>query len=168
MINSSIPRPPLLRIAMLALFFVFVSLFRATAQDLHEYLVVEQLNGVKTVYMLDEQPKVSFDDVTLKIECRELADEYPIDDVVRFTFDKLSMLSSVNEPVNVITVRGNDVKLAGFAPGLHVMISDIQGRVLFRTITDMQGETAFSIAGLGDGIYIVSTSGGKSFKIFKY
>lgn len=139
----------------------------AHADDLQDCLTVHMLNGSKVIYVLDDQPTVNFADGKLHVESNAVSDEHDMTDVAKFTFDKTSSATLIDAGDRLISVRGTTVRLEGFVPGTAVILTDMHGRNIASATVSIHGTASVSIADIPAGVYVVSTSEGKSFKLFK-
>lgn len=139
----------------------------ALAEDLKDCLTVHLQSGSKATYVLEETPVVTFIGDNLHIESSTLSNDHKLNDVVKFTFDKTSGIEAVQAGDYRITVLAGIVRLEGFTPGANATVCDIQGRNMASAIVGANGDAEISLANLSNGIYILSTTDGKTLKIYK-
>lgn len=137
------------------------------AEELKDCLIVHMQNGNTVSYVLEDTPVVTFVGDKLHVEAAAVSDDHQLADVARFTFDKSTGLSEINAGDYRITVKDNQVMLQGFKAGAMATIADMQGRNVASTRISDSGEATMSMAELPAGVYIVSTTDGKTFKLYK-
>ena len=132
-------------------------------------LVVNLNNGQKVCYVLAETPTATFQASNLHIESSTLTDDYDLASVSHFTFENCdpNSIIDINAGNRRITVTDTEVMLEGFTPGAHVSVTDIKGCTLASQTIDSNGLAVVKTASLATGVYIIATTDGKSFKIYK-
>lgn len=137
------------------------------ADELKDCLIVHLQSGNKVSYVLEDKPVVTFEGDKLHVQAAAVSDDHRLADVARFTFDKASGLGEIAAGDRRITVNDNIVLLEGFTPGSSASIADMQGRVLVSTRMGDTGSASISVTDLPVGVYVVSTTDGKTFKLYK-
>lgn len=140
---------------------------QAAADDLKDCLIVHKHDGTRISYVLEDTPVVTFDAESMHIAAAAINDEHKIAEVEKFTFDKESALEAIRPGDYRITVTDREVLLEGFTPAATASITDMGGRVAQTVQIDTNGSATLTIAGYPTGVYIVSTTDGKTFKIIK-
>lgn len=140
---------------------------QALAEELKDCLVVHKVGGAQVSYVLEDTPVVTFDAENMHIAANALTDDHKLAEVERFTFEKSSSLATVRPGDSRITVTDREVILEGFTPAASASITDMNGRVTQTVGIDGSGMAVLTIADLSTGVYIVSTTDGKTFKIIK-
>lgn len=165
--NLRHPVSMLLRTAAIAILMLCGTWPTATADELQDCLIVHMHSGAKVSYVLETTPKVTFVADKLHVETTALSDDHTLADVSKFTFDKLSSLGSVTAGECRITVIDATVTIEGIAPQAVVTLADMQGRTLASASADSTGMARLSLATAPDGVYLISVTDGRTFKIFK-
>ena len=137
------------------------------ADELKDCLIVHMQNGNKVSYVLEDTPVVTFEGDKLHVQAAAVSDDHILADVARFTFDKASGLGEIAAGDCRITVRNDLVVLEVLTPGSSAIIADMQGRLVASARIDDAGATSFSVAEFPAGVYVVSTTDGKTFKLYK-
>lgn len=138
----------------------------AIAEDSKECLIVHMHGGSRISYVLEDTPVVTFEGENLHVEASQLSDDHKLAEVEKFTFENMAALPLVQADEWRITISDHNMTLEGVTPLIHVTLSDIQGRTIAATNANTEGIASLSLSGISKGVYIVSTSDGKSFKIF--
>lgn len=139
----------------------------AHAQNSDDVLTVHLTNGTHVTYILDDKPKVSFSEGLLNVNSQSVSDTHDMTVVERFTFGKSTGLDALKSDDKVISFHGDDLTLKGFATGSKVVVSDLQGRIITSVKVDANGNATVPTFDWTKGIYVVSTSDGKTLKIIK-
>lgn len=138
------------------------------ADELKDGLIVHMHNGKTVKYILEQTPVVTFVGDKLHIESTVVKDDHKLSDVDKFTFDKVSTsLDDLTAGDYLISVIDNHVLLQGFTPGSSVTLTDLQGRIVTRAVVATTGEATVDMTELVAGVYVVATTGGKTFKVLK-
>ncbi len=148
---------------------LFMGLPAVMHAETKEYLVVHLNNGGSVNYVLEQTPTVTFTPASLHVESATLSDDHTLSEVSHFTFEDLdlSALPCLTANDSRITVTDSQVKLEGFTPGASVNLADAQGIVYAGGVVDGNGTVILDISRVPNGVYIISTTDNKSFKIFK-
>lgn len=139
----------------------------AHAEELKDCLIVHMQGGSKISYVLEDTPVVSFAGENLHVEAAQVSNDHKLADVEKFTFEKSTSLSAVLANECRIIVKNGIVTLEGLTPSIEVRLSDMQGRMMASTKAGTDGIASLPLDNISTGVYIVSTTDGKSFKIFK-
>lgn len=153
--------------ALLASACAFFATPTANADELKDHLVVHKQSGAKVYYVLEDTPVVTFNSNKLHVESKSVSDDHNLSDVDKFTFEKTTSLSEIAKGDQRITIKDNYVMLEGFTPGAVVTLNDMQGRVLVSTVVSDNGDATIYTTDIPTGVYVVSTSDGKTFKLYK-
>ncbi len=137
----------------------------ATAEE-QEALMVNFKNGTRVVYILAERPVATFSTDKLHIESTSLADDYTIADIANFKFDKVSSISKIEaDDIRVYYTDGENLRLEGLSQGELVTICDTKGCIITKAKSNADGKITIQVSSLPYGVYIVSLSSGKTFKL---
>ena len=127
-------------------FFVILLLMGGLPVFAQNTLNVWLTDGGKVSFTFAEKPVVSHADNILSISSTAASVEYPVSDVVRFTFEDA-------ETTKVLSVKSDIAD--------EVSVFDLQGTLLKR----FKG-SSFSLEGLPQGVYIIK-SNRSTFKVIK-
>lgn len=119
-------------------FFVILLLMGGLPVFAQNTLNVWLIDGSKVSFTFAEKPVVSHADNILSISSTAASVEYPVSDVVRFTFEDA-------ETTKVLSVKSD---VAG-----EVSVFDLQGTLVKR----FKG-SSFSLEGLPQGVYIIKSN----------
>lgn len=137
-----------------------------SAAEEQEALMVNLKNGTRVVYILAERPVATFATDKLHIESSALADDYAIADIANFKFDKVSSISGVEtDDMRVCFIDGENLRLEGLRQGEIVTICDTKGCIMTKAKSSADGKITIQMSSLPYGVYIVSLSSGKTFKL---
>lgn len=134
------------------------------------FLTIIFQDGTKQSYTLNDRPKVTFDKKTLFVKAQEVENSYELKNVNKFVFTPTSETGVSKVAANEYRFTftdGVNVVLEGHTSGTAVRVCDITGKTVVRTAADAEGRAVVSLEGLGNGIYVVSTADGKSYKVTK-
>lgn len=140
----------------------------AWAAEVSEYLVVHLKDGSQVSYVLDDKPVVTYPGTMLHVESATLSDDHNMAQVSKITFEKKTALCerpAVDETRIIVTPEA--VTIQGLPSATSVTLTDLQGRVLVSCTADDSGEATLATGNLPAGVYIVATSVGRAFKIYK-
>lgn len=115
-------------------------------------LNIHQKTGGVVCYGLGEKPVVTYKGDCLHVHTAKVDIDFPIDNLLRFTFDDAEIVTTVDE---VHTLRTSD----------NVNIYTMNG-VLMKTFTAAEGTTTFCTSDLPVGAYIIK-NGQTTYKIIK-
>lgn len=151
--------------AMLLLFCATLTTAAAEA----EMLIVIMQDGTQHSYVLTDKPKVTFDGTQMNINSAQLSDAYTISEVKKFVFaDDASAIAPVAAGEQRVTFTdGTNVVLEGLNAGTQVSLYDLAGHALATVKANGEGQATLSLETQAAGVYVVSVSGGKSFKLLK-
>lgn len=137
------------------------------AEEFKDCLIVHLHGGSTVSYVLEDTPVVTFVGENLHVEADQLSDDHKLANVEKFTFDNVAALADVMANEYRITIQDNYVTIEGLTPNTGIQLADIQGRIIASCNADTEGNATLSLSHITAGVYIVSTTDGKSFKIFK-
>ena len=137
------------------------------AEEFKDCLIVHLHGGSTVSYVLEDTPVVTFVGENLHVEANQLSDDHKLADVAKFTIDNVAALADVMANEYRITIQDNTVTIEGLTPNTGIQFADIQGRIIASCNADTDGNATLSLSHITAGVYIVSTTDGKSFKIFK-
>lgn len=127
-------------------------------------------DGNKQSYVLTERPKVTFDATSLFVTGTTVSDTYRIAEVDKFVFDKgnpTDIRDVASGEVRLTFVDGENVLLEGLQPSAVVRLFDISGKSLASLKATADGKASVSLEGGEAGVYVVSISDGRTFKVMK-
>lgn len=149
--------------------FLFPTLFsvRVSADGINA-LKVWTTSGGQVVFLLDEQPVVTFPGDEIVVTTSRTVLNYPSTDVQKFTYVIVdpSGISSSGCPAAFFSFEGNHISVSGLAAQSAVEVFSPNGKLLSRQSADSYGRATLSIPVQPGGLYIVKTSAA-TFKISK-
>lgn len=141
-----------------ALLFMLVGNGISCAQT--QRLVVWQKNGEKVYYDLEERPKTTFGEGCIVITTTSMSITYPLEQVLRYTYELQSTGVESTENAKPIRVsqQGNDLVIENLRQGTPVQIFSTDGKLLAtQTVADERPLT-ISLATYPSGVYIVKAN----------
>ncbi len=138
----------------------------AMAGELKDAVVVYMHDGSTAKYILEQTPIVTFVEDKLHVESSVVSCDHNLSDVDNFRFEQVdAAVESIAADEYRISVVDNTVLLQGFTPGSVASLTDIEGRTVARVTVGADGEASIALSNLATGVYIVSTTDGKTFKL---
>lgn len=151
------------RTIMLAAFFVSTTTYAQTQR-----LVVWHKDGQKTYYDLAENPKTTFSESDIVITTSSITISYPLDQVLRYTYDlQTSGIENVNltKPVRVLQ-NGNEIVFENLKTNANIQVFSTEGKLLATQVADGRRTITVSLASYPAGVYIVKANGA-TYKMMK-
>ena len=134
---------------------VFLGGYEAFAQT--QRLVVWQRDGEKVFFDLAERPKTTFEGTNMIISTSTMTVNYPLDRVLRFTYElKSSGIENANISKSIrIAQNGNDLFLENLHQGTRIQFFSTDGRLLSSNVSDGRKTIVISLSSYPSGVYIV-------------
>lgn len=131
-------------------------------------LVVWSKDSAKVAYALDEKPKISFTDTTLIISVKDAEVSYPLEDMLRFTYeDNTSMaITNLQTDKSIFKLDGEFLLFPALKANSTVSVYSLSGTLVFKKTVRQNGEYAFALSSLNSGVYMVNVNG-LTYKIVK-
>ena len=131
-------------------------------------LVVWFKDGTKVAFAMKEKPKITFIDSELVITTKE-DKHYSLENMAKFTYESLpdgikNLLT--DDPVPSFFINDETLLFPSLKAGSTVSLTSLNGTSIFKKTVRSDGEYAFPIANLQDGVYLVTVNG-KTYKIVK-
>ncbi|MBR3091597.1 MAG: T9SS type A sorting domain-containing protein [Bacteroidaceae bacterium] len=150
---------------------LLILIYAATtwAQSDTQWLVVWQKSGEKTYIELTDEPVTTFEDMQLVIRTSRTTAAFPLEDVLRYTFE--GVMTAINAPklkTGEIVFRQHaaDMTFDGLADGTEVSLYSMDGKLLHTQSARSSLQTVVSLAGYPSGTYIVKV-GHATYKFMK-
>ena len=157
----------------LLIFFTYLALFIAIpikiiAQDGNPQLVVWKKDMSKVYYYLSDQPVTTFVNGNLVINTTNTTMEYPLKDILRYTYEGVNTGIESLENENSVFVKQEQDKLSltNLKKGTEVYLYNINGRLLDIKRSNGTDAVVISISSHPQGVYIVKT-GTETIKLLK-
>lgn len=130
-------------------------------------IVLTLASGSQVTYMLDEQPKVTFqgDDLTITTHLNEVT--YASSDVLKFTYSKVNTdgIGSVSTNAN-FSIIGNVLVASNLVPNSEITVYSVDGLLLVSDRTDYNGSVSVTLPKISNNVYLIKTNTA-NFKITK-
>ena len=140
---------------MLTLTFAFLGGIGAFGQD--QRLVVWLKDGEKVFFDLTERPKTTFGGTDIIISTSTLTANYPLERVLRYTYEQKSSgieNSNVSKPIR-ISQNDDNLFFENLHRGTHVQLFSTDGRQLSSYVSDGEKTIVISLSSHPSGVYIV-------------
>ena len=155
---------------MLGALFVF-SLFMFAGNPGVTFLL---RSGQKVSFAFAEKPVIALSDANLAVSVSGVERvRYAYADVQRVVVES-DVVSAVNEVVSdsknqhvVFTLSAGTLDVAGLAADEQISLYATDGKLVLSQKTNAEGKASVSLASLLQGVYVVRTQGGISYKLFK-
>ena len=131
-------------------------------------------NGKKVSFAFAEKPVIALSDANLSVSVRGVQRvSYAYADVQRVVVES-DVVNAINDVVSdsksqhvVFTLSAGTLDVAGLAAGEQLALYATDGKLVLSQKANAEGKAAVSLAGLQQGIYVVRTQSGISYKLFK-
>lgn len=130
-------------------------------------------SGEKVGFLLEKHPKVVNGEGFITVCDDNMSIEYPWEDIHKYTIDVDDTHTSINNingeddmPEGSISNQIGLITLSGFSASEPVIISNINGAVVYKSQTDNLGSLNISTSNFATGIYIVKVKN-QTFKFIK-
>lgn len=140
----------------------------ANAQEPMSFLVVWAKDGAKVAYALAEKPKITFTETDLVITTQDVAVNYSLDNLLRFTYeasDETAIRDLKTDKVS-IKLEGESLLFIDLSPNSKVSLHNLNGKLVFSKTIQLSGEYSFPLSNLNSGVYLVTVNG-LTYKITK-
>ena len=127
-----------------------------------------QGDSKETIFMLSDTPTVTFEEDTIVVECRKEKVSCELEGCVKFefiTYNNASVDSVVKESP-VFKVNQNNIEAFNLSPLEMVRITDLSGKTVFSSKTDINGHIYIETGNYPSGVYIFFSKD-KNFKFYK-
>lgn len=131
----------------------------SAAAESKDALVVTFVDNSSQIFILEDTPKVTFNDASMHIASLQLEEDYNVADVKTFTFDTVetNAVAALHANETRLTfIDGKNVLIEGLTANEQVRIYDVNGRQLRQTVANNSGSASVSVADLNAGVYIIS------------
>lgn len=153
---------------LLSICFLFALALTCNAQNKQNALVIRLLNGESATYLLEEQPRISFDATDLVIAWGEYEARYSVKELERYFFKHIENtgVKNPNEELLSLHQSENSLTITGMNQTHTVSIYTPAGITMGTHKPNSEGEATIQMADFAPGIYIVKY-GNKTTKIKK-
>lgn len=141
-------------------FLLLLSNLIAMADEPKSRLVVWAKDGTKTYFDLAENPKTTFKDNDLVITCESMTISYPLDQVLRYTYElSTTGIENISQE-KTIRIRQHDdaLTLENLKPGTVVSLYTVDGKQVSAQTTGSNRLVTISLSGHPAGVYIVKAN----------
>lgn len=140
-----------------------------STQTNSEILVLWHRNGSTTEISLYAKPRITFSTDKLNVQGTEISLEFPIDDIIKFTYKKEETQSVIEIPREKMGVirDGERITFNGIKSLDQVSLYNMNGiRIPIRPYHTADGNVSLSLYSIPTGIYLIRVNG-LTYKIMK-
>ena len=127
-------------------------------------------DGEKVDFLLEHNPRVVNGDGFITVVDRDITIEYQLDNVDKYMLgvdDAYTGIDKINDDASgKIQSKTGLISLSGFKASEPVVVTNINGVVMFESATDTEGTLSISTSAYPSGIYIVKIKN-QTFKFIK-
>lgn len=135
------------------------------ADDMRQ-LVVWAKDGTKVAFALEEKPQITFTETELVITTNK-QNHYALENVAKFTYEQIpDGIKNLLADDAAFILDGESLLFPALKAGSTVSLTSLNGKTVFKKTVKNDGEYAFPLANLNDGVYIISVNG-LTYKIVK-
>lgn len=130
-------------------------------------IVLMLASGSQVTFMLDEQPKVTFqgDDLTITTHLNEVT--YASSDVLKFIYSKVNTDGICSVSTNAsFSIIGNVLVANNLVPNSEITVYSVDGLLLVSDRTDYNGSVSVTLPKISNNVYLIKTKTA-NFKITK-
>ena len=144
---------------LLSLVLLLCSSVGWAASGTYVALKIHCKSGADVIILLDERPKVTFDNNDLVIATQTRMVNYPAEEVLKFTYlDELPVhVDNVTQSGMVFSFDDNKLMVQHLAPNAAVTVCAVNGRILASGQSDAQGRVSLPLPEVPGGVYVVKT-----------
>lgn len=157
---------PTLRSAMLAMAALgAVTAFSAVKRA----VVIHSYSGQEEVIALADAPRITYEGAEMHLNSASVSMQRQMTDVAKVTIEDRD-ISNVNEMLEhsmLFSYSDNVIECAGLTPGIAVSLYDTEGFSVANTVADANGSIRIDLNPMHAGIYLLSISNQKTYKIYK-
>lgn len=154
---------------LLALFAFSLSMFAGNPG-----VTFQLRSGKKVSFTFAEKPVIALSDANLSVSVRGVERvSYAYADVQRVVVDD-DVVSAIDNVVAndksqhvVFSFSASTLNVSGMAANESIALYAINGKLMLSEKANSEGKASVSLAGLQQGIYVVRTQSGVSYKLFK-
>lgn len=153
---------------LVILLWVIINAFNCVAETGSEQILqLYTRNGKIIRFALSDNPVTTFSDGMLRVTAGEFSAEYPLTDMIKYTFtSEISGIESIDaDSLIKIGFVNNKVSVSGVPVNEEINIYGIDGRIITMVeVTD--SITVIDMSGYQNGIYVIK-AGNARLKVLK-
>ena len=133
------------------------------------HFVLYLKSGERITFVIANEPRIVSMEEMISISENGTTIEYPLKDIHKYTMEKeqaTGINSTINETSGTIKNEVGSIILSGFKAGVPVIVSNLNGMVVYKSTTDDNGSLSLSTSQYNEGVYIVKVQN-KTFKFVK-
>lgn len=138
------------------------------SQPIIETLVLWHANGTTTEISLYKKPRITFSADKILIQGTGVNFEYPLEDIVRFTYKKEDIINEINAPTNQTNFTHDDERIVfnGIKSADEVALYKLNGTRVAIQLNKVDDNYVLPLNSISKGMYLLHING-KTFKIIK-
>lgn len=134
--------------------------YEAAEEDAPTHFILYFRDGEKVSFLLEHNPRVVSGEGIVTVVDEDFTVEYKHSEIHRYVIGTDDAYTAIGEAAGsksegIISNQPGTIMLSGFKSHVPVIISDINGTVMFQSETDAEGMLGISTASYPSGIYIV-------------
>lgn len=141
---------------------------KAIADEPITNLVIWSKDGAKVAYALAEKPRITFTKTDLVITTQGVEVSYLLDNMARFTYEKVSEagITNLEKDETIFELNGDTLLFPSLKANSTVSVHSVNGVLVFKQTVRQNGEYSFPVSNLNTGVYLVNVNG-LTYKIVK-
>lgn len=148
------------------LLFVITNCFTSFAQAQDLQLVVWLRSGEKVYFNLEEQPETTYADRALTISTATLSVTYPLEQVLKYTYEGINSGINALEGDIAIKQEGDNVYFSNLKNGTRIDVFMANGHKVKSLKADGSKSTVVNLTDCNAGVYLIVMNG-QTYKVVK-
>lgn len=138
----------------------------ALSDGVQKQLVVWAKDGTNVAFALVEKPQITFTETELVITTKE-SHHYALENMAKFTYEPIpSGIKSLLDDDVAFVLDDESLLFPDLKAGSTIILTSLNGTCILKKTVKSDGEYAFPLVSLCDGVYLVSING-LTYKIVK-
>lgn len=131
------------------------------------YMTIEQLNGSKYSFLLDENPVITYENGILVVNGNATT-QYSIESIKNYHFtenDETAVKNQKSETLRITTLNESSLQVQNAKASEKVTLVNVNGQAVFSASTDNEGSAIVTLPAQ-KGVYVLSV-GTQSIKVIR-
>ncbi len=136
-----------------------------------QYMTIEQKNGEKYSFLLDENPEITYSDGNLVVNengknSSNAITSFAISNVKNYHFtETVSVDTRSSNELRIVKLSESAIEVQNANPSTKVMLVNINGAIMFESTTNAEGSVTITLPE-HKGVYLLSV-GSRSLKVIR-
>lgn len=141
---------------IIAFLFSFYFL-NSYAEVIGKQLIIWNKDGSKVAYSLGENPKITFTETEIEIENSDVLVFYPLENLLRFTYEKdeSSSVKDISSDHIYFKYNKESLQFFGLKEYSTISICTLNGMLIHKTRISKSGDYSYPLSHLNSGVYII-------------